>query len=48
MASYSDVDALVEWIGTEQTESLGPQSIHIKDAQTPALLFPALRSHVVG
>ncbi|MGZ6780634.1 MAG: 3-oxoacyl-ACP synthase, partial [Mycobacterium sp.] len=26
MASYSDIDALVEWIGSEQTESLGPQS----------------------
>ena len=25
MASYSDIDALVEWVGTEQTESLGPQ-----------------------
>ncbi|EUA11101.1 fatty-acid synthase domain protein [Mycobacterium xenopi 4042] len=34
MASYSDIDALIEWVGSEQTESLGPQSIHIKDAQT--------------
>lgn len=48
MASYSDVDALVEWIGTEQTESLGPQSIHIKDAQTPTLLFPFAAPRVVG
>ena len=40
MASYSDIDALVAWVGTEQTESLGPQSIHLKDAQTPTLLFP--------
>ena len=38
MASYSDIDALVAWVGTEQTESLGPQSIHLKDAQTPTLL----------
>ncbi|KAA1249711.1 DUF1729 domain-containing protein [Mycobacterium simiae] len=48
MASYSDIDALVEWIGNEQTESLGPQSIHIKDAQTPTVLFPFAAPRVVG
>ncbi|GAB3015798.1 type I polyketide synthase [Mycobacterium bourgelatii] len=48
MASYSDIDALVEWVGTEQVESLGPKSIHIKDAQTPTLLFPFAAPRVVG
>lgn len=48
MASYSDIDALVEWIGNEQSESLGPQSIQIKDAQTPTLLFPFAAPRVVG
>ena len=48
MASYSDIDAVVEWVGTEQTESLGPQSIHIKDAQTPTLLFPFAAPRVAG
>ncbi|MGB9308834.1 MAG: fatty acid synthase subunit beta domain-containing protein, partial [Mycobacterium sp.] len=48
MASYSDIDALVDWIGHEQSESLGPQSIHIKDAQTPTLLFPFAAPRVVG
>jgi fatty acid synthase, bacteria type len=48
MASYSDIDSLVEWIGNEQSESLGPQSIHIKDAQTPTLLFPFAAPRVVG
>lgn len=48
MASYSDIDALVEWVGTEQNESLGPQSIHIKDAQTPTLLFPFAAPRVAG
>lgn len=48
MASYSDIDALVEWVGNEQTESLGPQSVHIKDAQTPTLLFPFAAPRVVG
>ncbi|MDT5012129.1 MAG: fatty acid synthase, bacteria type, partial [Mycobacterium sp.] len=48
MASYSDIDALVDWIGNEQTESLGPQSIHIKDAQTPTLLLPFAAPRVSG
>jgi fatty acid synthase len=48
MASYSDIDALAEWVGSEQSESLGPQSIHIKDAHTPTLLFPFAAPRVVG
>lgn len=48
MASYSDIDALVSWVGTEQVESLGPQSIHLKDAQTPTLLFPFAAPRVAG
>jgi len=48
MASYSDIDALVSWIGSEQTENLGPQSIHVKDAQTPTLLFPFAAPRVAG
>jgi fatty acid synthase len=48
MASYADIDALVQWVGTEQTESLGPQSIHIKDAQSPTLLFPFAAPKVAG
>ena len=48
MASYTDIDALVHWVGTEQTESLGPQSIHVKDAQNPTLLFPFAAPRVTG
>jgi fatty acid synthase len=48
MASYTDIDKLVEWVGSEQTESLGPQSIHLKDAQTPTLLFPFAAPRVAG
>ncbi|ABM14902.1 MULTISPECIES: type I polyketide synthase [Mycolicibacterium] len=48
MASYNDIDALVEWIGTEQSESLGPKSVHIKDALTPTLLFPFAAPRVGG
>ena len=48
MASYSDIDALVEWVGSEQTETLGPQFIHVKDAHTPTLLFPFAAPRVTG
>ena len=48
MASYSDIDALVDWVGNEQTENLGPQSIHVKDGQTPTLLFPFAAPRVAG
>ena len=48
MASYADIDALISWVGNEQSESLGPQSIHIKDAQTPTLLFPFAAPRVAG
>lgn len=48
MASYADIDALVSWVGEEQTENLGPQSVHLKDAQTPTLLFPFAAPRVAG
>ena len=48
MASYADIDALVSWIGNEQSENLGPQSIHLKDALTPTLLFPFAAPRVAG
>ena len=48
MASYSDIDDLVEWVGDEQTENLGPKAIHLKDAMTPTLLFPFAAPRVAG
>ena len=36
------------WVGNEQSESLGPKSIHLKDAQTPTLLFPFAAPRVAG
>ena len=48
MASYSDIDKLVDWVGSKQIESLGPQSIHLKDAQAPTLLFPFAAPRVAG
>ena len=48
MASYADIDALVSWVGSEQTENLGPQAVHLKDAQNPTLLFPFAAPRVSG
>lgn len=48
MASYADIDALVSWVGSDQSENLGPKAIHIKDAQTPTLLFPFAAPRVAG
>jgi fatty acid synthase len=48
MASYADIDALISWVGNEQTENFGPQAIHLKDAQTPTLLFPFAAPRVTG
>ncbi len=48
MASYSDIDELVEWVSNEQSENLGPKAVHIKDAMTPTLLFPFAAPRVAG
>lgn len=48
LASYRDVDALVEWVGTEQTETVGPDQKLIKEALVPDLYFPFAAPPVMG
>ena len=48
MASYSDIDALVRGSATSRPKALGRKSIHLKDAQTPTLLFPFAAPRVAG
>ncbi len=48
MASYVDVDALIEWVGTEQVDNAGGAKIKIKDAMTPTLLLPFAAPRVAG
>ncbi len=48
MASFHDVDALVEWVGAEQTRSVGPTKRVIKPALRPTLLFPFAAGRVLG
>ena len=48
LASYRDVDALVEWIGTEQTKSVGADVKVTKEALVPTLFYPFAAPRVSG
>ena len=48
LASYTDVDALVEWIGDEQSQTLGGATEVVKPAMRPTLLFPFAAPRVAG
>ncbi|MGL4306445.1 MAG: fatty acid synthase subunit beta domain-containing protein, partial [Mycobacteriaceae bacterium] len=48
MASYRDIDSLIEWVGSEQSESMGGQKTISKQAMTPTLLFPFAAPRVMG
>ncbi|GAB09541.1 fatty-acid synthase I [Gordonia araii NBRC 100433] len=48
LASYTDVDALAEWIGEEQSQTLGGATELIKPAMRPTLLFPFAAPRVAG
>ncbi|MGV9637095.1 fatty acid synthase subunit beta domain-containing protein [Nocardia rhamnosiphila] len=48
MASYTDIDALIDWVGTEQVDNAGGAKIKTKDALTPTLLLPFAAPRVSG
>ncbi|WP_448851967.1 fatty acid synthase subunit beta domain-containing protein [Corynebacterium sp. 335C] len=48
LTSYQDLDALVEWIGAEQTATVGGGSVVVKPAMRPTLLFPFAAPRVAG
>ncbi|MGO4616065.1 fatty acid synthase subunit beta domain-containing protein [Nocardia sp. 2YAB30] len=48
MASYQDIDQLIDWVGTEQVDNAGGAKIKIKDAMTPTLLLPFAAPRVAG
>ncbi|MGZ8180059.1 fatty acid synthase subunit beta domain-containing protein [Williamsia sp. SKLECPSW1] len=48
MYSYTDVDDLVEWIGSEQAETAGGSTTVVKPALRPTLLFPFAAPRVAG
>ncbi|MEU0543549.1 fatty acid synthase subunit beta domain-containing protein [Nocardia sp. NPDC005978] len=48
MASYSDVDALIDWIGNEQVDNAGGAKVLVKEAMIPSLLLPFAAPRVAG
>lgn len=46
--SFADVDALVEWIAAEQTATVGGESVQLKPAYVPDMLFPFAAPRVEG
>ncbi|WP_417288397.1 fatty acid synthase subunit beta domain-containing protein [Corynebacterium variabile] len=48
LSSYRDIDALVEWIGAEQTETVGSDQKLIKPALVPDLFLPFAAPSVSG
>ncbi|MEV0293874.1 fatty acid synthase subunit beta domain-containing protein [Nocardia sp. NPDC050710] len=48
MASYTDIDALIDWVGNEQVDSAGGAKVKTKDAMTPTLLLPFAAPRVAG
>ncbi|OFP19097.1 type I polyketide synthase [Corynebacterium sp. HMSC077D10] len=48
LSSYRDIDALIEWIGNEQRESVGNEVKILKPALTPTLAFPFAAPSVSG
>ncbi|HZK36337.1 MAG TPA: acyltransferase domain-containing protein, partial [Aeromicrobium sp.] len=48
LASYADVDAVIDWIGNDQIEVLGGKKQLVKPAMRPTLLFPFAAPQVMG
>lgn len=48
LASYRDVDALVEWVGTQQEKVVGATKEVVKPALVPDLFFPFAAPPVMG
>ncbi|WP_405133105.1 fatty acid synthase subunit beta domain-containing protein [Nocardia sp. NBC_01388] len=48
MASYTDIDALMDWVGNEQVDNAGGAKILLKEAMTPTLLLPFAAPRVAG
>ncbi|HCT9180099.1 TPA: DUF1729 domain-containing protein [Corynebacterium aurimucosum] len=46
--SFADVDALAEWIAAERTATVGGESVRLKPAYVPDLLFPFAAPRVAG
>ena len=48
LSSYRDVDALIDWVGSEQTRVVGPKTTVLKPALVPTLFLPFAAPSVMG
>lgn len=48
LSSFRDIDALIDWVGSEQRESVGNEVKILKPALTPTLAFPFAAPSVSG
>lgn len=48
LSSYSDIDAIINWVGSEQTTTVNGASKLVKPALVPILLFPFAAPRVSG
>lgn len=48
LSSFADVDAFIEWVGSEQSATVGGKSKLLKPALVPTLLFPFAAPRVHG
>ncbi|HJQ06545.1 MAG TPA: acyltransferase domain-containing protein, partial [Nocardioides sp.] len=48
LASYADVDSLVDWVRNEQVKRVGPKTEVLKPALHPTLLFPFAAGPAAG
>ncbi|RNE49687.1 type I polyketide synthase [Corynebacterium alimapuense] len=48
LSSFSDLDEVINWIGTEQTATVNGQKKVLKKALAPSLLFPFAAPRVMG
>ncbi|RMB75268.1 DUF1729 domain-containing protein [Rhodococcus sp. SBT000017] len=48
IASYTDVDALIEWIGSDFIDTAGGAKTLVKAGVTPTMLFPFAAPRVMG
>ena len=48
LSAYTDLDALIAWIGQQQTVTVGAEAKVVKPAMVPSLLFPFAAPRVTG
>ncbi len=48
LTSYQDLDAVIDWVGNAWTTTVGADTVELKPAMKPTLLFPFAAPRVMG